>query len=232
MPGFWSPIEFSIQPPVSAIRGGGFPSRGSGVTVFVTNASRLRATSGAVSASRQPLAFRSGIVAVDHCSTAHGATTQPGEQAQADRSCVLSDFHNAAIAGAVSASHRRLPRELRAGSERPDGLEHRLRAAREDVSRVVREQLGDELRLDDDLRLRAAVRAASACRSRPEAEDRRRGRRAPPRGTASARSRSHRRRAAAAPPRGRSRSRAARGRGSPRPGRARRALASRARSAR
>ena len=41
MPGFWRPIEFSIPLSVSAIRGGGLPSRGSGVTVFVTNASRL-----------------------------------------------------------------------------------------------------------------------------------------------------------------------------------------------
>ncbi len=61
MPGFWSPIELSIPLSVSAMRGGGFPSRGSGVTVFVTNASRLRATSGAVSASRHPDALRIGI---------------------------------------------------------------------------------------------------------------------------------------------------------------------------
>ena len=46
---------------VSAMRGGGLPSRGSGVTVFVTNASRLRATSGATRASRQPEALSSGI---------------------------------------------------------------------------------------------------------------------------------------------------------------------------
>ena len=39
MPGFWSPIEFNIPLSVSAMRGGGFPSRGSGVTVFVTKAS-------------------------------------------------------------------------------------------------------------------------------------------------------------------------------------------------
>src|SRR5436309_10294990 len=58
MPGFASPIELSIPTSVSAMRTGAFPSRGSGVTVFVTNASSERATSGAVSASRQPLAFR------------------------------------------------------------------------------------------------------------------------------------------------------------------------------
>ena len=46
MPGFASPIEFSIPTSVSAIRTGGLPSRGSGVTVFVTKASSERATSG------------------------------------------------------------------------------------------------------------------------------------------------------------------------------------------
>ena len=48
MPGFARPIELSIPTSVSAIRTGAFPSRGSGVTVFVTNASSARATSGAV----------------------------------------------------------------------------------------------------------------------------------------------------------------------------------------
>ena len=41
------------------MRSGSLPSRGRGVTVLVTNASRLRATSGAVSASRHPLALSS-----------------------------------------------------------------------------------------------------------------------------------------------------------------------------
>ena len=58
-PGLASPIEFSIPTSVSAIRTGALPPRGSGVTVFVTKASSERATSGAVSASRQPEAFRS-----------------------------------------------------------------------------------------------------------------------------------------------------------------------------
>ena len=58
MPGFASPIELSIPTSVSAIRTGRFPSRGSGVTVFVTKASSARATSGASSASRQPEALR------------------------------------------------------------------------------------------------------------------------------------------------------------------------------
>ena len=59
MPGFASPIEFSMPTSVSAIRTGALPSRGSGVTVFVTKASSERATSGAVSASRQPEALKS-----------------------------------------------------------------------------------------------------------------------------------------------------------------------------
>ena len=54
MPGFWRPIELSIPASVSAMRGGGFPSRRSGVTVFVTNASRLWATSGAVERVEAP----------------------------------------------------------------------------------------------------------------------------------------------------------------------------------
>ena len=48
IPGLARPIEFSIPTSVSAIRTGAFPSRGSGVTVFVTKPSSVRATSGAV----------------------------------------------------------------------------------------------------------------------------------------------------------------------------------------
>ena len=58
MPGFSSPIELSMPASVSAIRTGRLPSRGCGVTVFVTNASSARATSGASSASRQPDALK------------------------------------------------------------------------------------------------------------------------------------------------------------------------------
>src|SRR6266542_6961691 len=46
--------------PIS-MRTGALPSRGSGVTVLLTNASSERAISGAVSASRQPLALRRRI---------------------------------------------------------------------------------------------------------------------------------------------------------------------------
>ena len=45
MPGPWRPIELSMPASVSAIRTGGLPSRGSGVIVFVTNASSASATS-------------------------------------------------------------------------------------------------------------------------------------------------------------------------------------------
>ena len=157
IPGFWRPIEFSIQPPVSAIRGGGLPSRGSGVTVFVTKASRLRATSGAVSASRQPLALRSGTLApcgqiVAHCCRltvrsghVQGLTlfrtckSRLEHRAMYAKSDVVScDSHNTAVASSVSARHRRLPRELRARDALADRLEHRLRPAGEDVSRVGR----------------------------------------------------------------------------------------------
>ena len=63
-PGLARPIELSMPTSVSAMRTGALPSRGSGVTVFVTNASSERATSGAVNASRQPLALRS-LIAFD-----------------------------------------------------------------------------------------------------------------------------------------------------------------------
>ena len=58
-PGFARPIELSIPASVSAMRTGGLPSRGSGVTVFVTKASSCLAVSGAVRASRQPDALSS-----------------------------------------------------------------------------------------------------------------------------------------------------------------------------
>src|SRR5436853_6919611 len=97
MPGFASPIELSIPTSVSAMRTGSLPSRGSGVTVFVTNASRLLATSGAVTASRQPLPLSSRI---EH----RPFDTQSLQLAV--------DANRAAPAGAVATSHPRLPREL------------------------------------------------------------------------------------------------------------------------
>src|SRR5213596_2263109 len=117
MPGFASPIAFSIPTSVSAMRTGGFPPRGSGVTVFVTKASSSPANSGAVSASRQPLALSSRKDRSLH--------TQSSELA--------ADLDRAAVAGAVAARHRRLPRELRMRCEVPDGLQHRLGPAGEHV---------------------------------------------------------------------------------------------------
>src|SRR5207237_2225377 len=55
------------------------------------------------------------------------------------------DLDGAAVARAVPARHRRLPRELRVGREPPQRLEHRLRAAGQDVATVcckVGEALG------------------------------------------------------------------------------------------
>ena len=43
------------------------------------------------------------------------------------------DLDGAAVARAVAARHRRLPRELRAGAVRGDRVQHRLRPAREHV---------------------------------------------------------------------------------------------------
>src|SRR5919198_1950268 len=117
MPGLARPIELSIPTSVSAIRTGALPSRGSGVTVFVTKASRLRATPGAASASRQPDALSS----TEH-RTFHA---QPLELA--------ADLDRAPVAGAVPAGHRRLPGELRTGGDAPHRLEHRLRPAGEHV---------------------------------------------------------------------------------------------------
>src|SRR5881396_3315370 len=104
MPGLASPIEFSIPTSVSAMRTGALPSRGSGVTVFVTNASRLRATSGATSASRQPEALSS---------TEHRAF-------DAQTLELSADLDRAAVARAEAAGHRRLPRELSVGRDRAD----------------------------------------------------------------------------------------------------------------
>src|SRR5688572_18808226 len=120
MPGLARPIEFNMPTSVSVMRTGVFPSRGKGVTVLVTNASRLRAISGAVSASRQPEALSS--------------TEHRSFDAEALELAV--DLHGAAVAGAVSTGHRRLPRELGVRSEAPDRLEHGLRAAGEDVHPV------------------------------------------------------------------------------------------------
>src|SRR3954447_12755718 len=127
MPGLARPIELSIPTSVSAIRTGVFPSRGNGVTVFVTKASRLRATSGATSASRHPEALSS---------------TEP-RPVDAEPPEPPADVDGAPVARPVTAGHRRLPRELRAGRDVADRLEHRLRPAREHVE-AHRDELGDE----------------------------------------------------------------------------------------
>src|SRR5215212_7770950 len=119
---------------VSAIRTGALPSRPSGVTVFVTKASRLRATSGAVSASRQPLALSS----------------RKDGPFYAEAPELAVDLDHAPVAGAVAARHRRLPRELRVRRQATDLFQHRLRAAGEDVA-AGRHDLRHVARLEDDL---------------------------------------------------------------------------------
>src|SRR5216110_882978 len=117
MPGFARPIAFSIPTSVSAMRTGGFPPRGRGVTVFVTKASSPASTSGAVRASRQPLALSS----------------RKDRPFHAEALELAADLDGAAVAGAVAARHRRFPSKLRVRGEAPDGLEHRLGAAGENV---------------------------------------------------------------------------------------------------
>src|SRR4249919_2558484 len=141
----------------SAMRTGWLPSRGSGVTVLVTNASSSRATSGAVSASRQPLALSSRM---EH---------RPFH-AEALEHAV--DLDRAAVAGAVAAGHRRLPRKLGIRRQAPHRLEHRLRAAGEHVV-ARRQHFGHERRLDDDLRVRDERSGLRVPRA-TEAENRRR----------------------------------------------------------
>src|SRR5438034_3130263 len=137
MPGFASPIELSIPTSVSAMRTGVLPSRGSGVTVLVTNASSPRATSGATRASRQPEALSS--------------TEDRSFNTESLQHAV--DLHCAPVARAVAARHRRLPGDLCVRRNRTNGLEHRLRPACEDVE-AGRNQLGYERRLDADLGVR------------------------------------------------------------------------------
>ena len=163
MPGPWSPIELSIPCSVSAIRTGGLPSRGSGVIVFVTNPSSDRATSGAASASRQPEALRSR--------TRHARAQYRALEAEADVAAVARD--DAAVAGAVAAGHRRLAGELRARHEALERVEHRLRAAGEDVARLGGQRLGDERRVEHDLRVRDERRGLGVVRG-AEPEQRRR----------------------------------------------------------
>src|SRR5712692_7756977 len=117
IPGLARPIEFSIPTSVSTIRTGALPSRGRGVTVLVTNPSRLRAMAGAVSASRQPDALSSIEDRPFDAETFEDAV----------------DLDRTAVAGAKATCHGRLPRELRLRRDLPDGREHRLRATREDV---------------------------------------------------------------------------------------------------
>jgi hypothetical protein len=108
------------------------------VIVFVTKASSERATSGAVRASRQPEALSS----TEHWSF-HTETLE-----------LAVDLDGTAVAGPVTAGHRRLPGKLCVVDPLAERREHRLGAAGEHVDRILREQLGHVRRLDADLRVR------------------------------------------------------------------------------
>ena len=102
------------------------------------------------------------------------AAAQDGAfDAEPDVAAVARD--DAAVAGAVAARHRRLVRELRAGHEHRQRVEHRLRPAGEHVAGLGRERVGDKRRVEDDRRVRDERRCLGVC-VRAEAEDR--GRRA------------------------------------------------------
>ena len=163
IPGFASPIEFSMPVSVSAIRTGALPSRGSGVTVFVTNASSSLATSGrgeGVQAAR-------GVE--DHAAAAsrgHGRGLTPdvaGEDGALDAEAgeAAVDLDGAAVARSVAAGHRGLPRELGARRQPPDCFEHRLGPAGEDVEAGL-EGVGHEGGLDHDLGVREGERLPAA----------------------------------------------------------------------
>ena len=86
MPGPWSPIELSMPASVSAIRTGWLPSRGSGVIVFVTNASSaqrdLGRREGVETAARVEdrdghAARRTGPAMHSRCRRPSTSTTQP-----------------------------------------------------------------------------------------------------------------------------------------------------------
>ena len=159
---------------VSAIRGGGFPSRGSGVTVFVTNASSARATSGAVSASRQPEPLRIIRACRSMPASDPGScrpSTGPSTQSRLRRAVDLDD---AAVARAVAARHRRLPGELRARGERRARPRASAPGRRRGRRSRARMRLGDVRRLDHDLgvrdeRRRLGVPAAAEAEHAPAA---------------------------------------------------------------
>src|SRR3954469_19936929 len=150
MPGLASPMAFSIPTSVSAIRTGALPARGSGVTVFVTYASSVAATSGATSASRQPLALSSRKDRPFH---AEPLELPPELDHAAVRRGLAAGLAHPAVAGAIAAGHRPLPRELGVRTEPPNGREHRLGPAGEHVV-AVRHRLGHVDGLEHDLGVR------------------------------------------------------------------------------
>src|SRR5579862_3391283 len=136
------------------MRGGADPSRGSGVTVFVTKPSSPRATSGAASASRQPDALSS-------------RKDRPFQAEALERSVDLDD---AAVAGAVAAGHPSLPRELGGRRELAHRVQHRLRPARENV-KTFQVTICHKRWFDYDFRLWRENRRGFGIGGRAEARD-------------------------------------------------------------
>ena len=201
IPGLASPIELSMPTSVSAMRTGSLPSRGSGVTVFVTKASKL------LRDVRRGERVETAGGVQDHaaCSRTGPFDTEAFE--------LSVDLDRAAVARAVAAGHRRLPGELRARA--------RARATARSIGSGPQARtswpggmsLRDERRLDHDLGVgTSAAASACACVRKPSTAGGRPSRSDEVR--EAARRRSRRRRAAVARRRGGSRCRAARARAS------------------
>ena len=174
MPGPCRPIEFSIPWSVSAIRGGGFPSRGSGVIVFVTKASSARRDLGGgqrVEAARGVEDRDARRVTARDRSALRTRSTGPSTHS---RRYARLELDHAAVARAVAAGHRRLPRQLRARRRGATiassiGSGPQARTSPGSVGQRVR----DERRLEHDRRRSARARPPQRAR-RAETEQRRR----------------------------------------------------------
>ena len=129
--------------------------------VFVTNASSASAT----------LGRGEGVETAARVEDRDGHAARRTGPGDAEPLQAAVDLDDAAVAGAVAAGHRRLPGELGLRREPSHRLEHRLRAAREHVDRLVGQQRRHVGRLDDDLGARDE-RGRLGVMRRAEAEDR------------------------------------------------------------
>ena len=178
-----SPIELIIPAASSHSRGGGLPARGSSVTVLVT-----KAANGKRSSSASPNARRGG----DHVERPGGVDDRvrragcrtarqrgPGtalQRRRVEHRPVDAQAHVARRGSAPTqpkqraeaARHARLERELRghaaARAQRAHGLEHRRRAAGEDLDVRRRAELGGEQVGDEAVVAGRAVVGGDAAR--------------------------------------------------------------------